>query len=118
MTVYICNAFSLSMYDRELQRTAAARKAPRPVENPRAYLDEVVQEQLELGSPITITSVVGHVDVAEIFSAIFSRRIPVNRITVKLEQGDIALVGQYVGPRLPEGATKLPEGARIEWWIV
>ena len=28
------------------------------------------------------------------------------------------LVAQYSGPRLPEGATALPAGARIEFWLV
>lgn len=31
---------------------------------------------------------------------------------------DAALIGQYIGPRLPEGATELPAGATIEWWLV
>lgn len=28
------------------------------------------------------------------------------------------LVAQYRGPRLPEGATVLPEGAEIEYWLI
>ncbi|MCX6797345.1 MAG: DUF1874 domain-containing protein [Candidatus Doudnabacteria bacterium] len=35
------------------------------------------------------------------------------RVTVTLCPGDVALVFQYSGPRLPEGATVLPEGAKI-----
>lgn len=41
--------------------------------------------------------------------------VPMNRVNVQLHPGDSALVGQYTGPRLPEGATQLPEGARILW---
>jgi hypothetical protein len=34
------------------------------------------------------------------------------------EIGEGVLVAQYRGPRLPEGATELPEGATIEWYVV
>jgi hypothetical protein len=37
---------------------------------------------------------------------------------VKLNQGTRLLVGQYDGPRLPEGATSLPEGATLTWFKV
>lgn len=32
------------------------------------------------------------------------------------EESDRLIFGQYIGPRLPEGVTALPEGATIEWW--
>lgn len=45
------------------------------------------------------------------------------RFSVDWELGEgaedaLTLVGQYRGPRLPDGATTLPEGATIEWWHV
>jgi hypothetical protein len=40
-----------------------------------------------------------------------------NRVNVSLKPGDAAIVGQYIGPRLPEGATTLPEGATIKWLL-
>ncbi len=40
------------------------------------------------------------------------------RPTVTARPGDIILVAQYRGPRLPAGATRLPEGATIEFWVV
>ncbi len=43
---------------------------------------------------------------------------PGERLTVKLRYRDQALVAQYRGPRLPEGATSLPEGAEIEYWSI
>ena len=61
---------------------------------------------------------VGHVDTAAVFSSVLGVEIPCNRVTAALEDGDVALVGQYSGPRLPEGATSLPEGATIKWLIV
>jgi len=65
-----------------------------------------------------ITSAVGHADVAALFSAQLGIDVPVNRVTVEMDANTTLLVGQYKGPRLPEGATTLPEGATIEWWIV
>ena len=66
----------------------------------------------------TCTSAVGHADTAAVFSAVLGVEIPCNRVTVALKEGDVALVGQYSGPRLPEGATSLPEGATIKWLVV
>ena len=31
---------------------------------------------------------------------------------------DALIVAQYRGPRLPEGATELPPGAKLEFWLV
>ena len=64
------------------------------------------------------TSAVGHADTAAVFSSVLGVEIPCNRATVALKDGDVALVGQYSGPRLPEGATSLPEGAAIKWMVV
>ena len=64
------------------------------------------------------TSAVGHADTAAVFSSVLGVEIPCNRVTVTLREGDTALVGQYSGPRLPEGATTLPEGAAIKWVAV
>ncbi len=55
---------------------------------------------------------------AALFSAILSMPLPASRVGVKLDSQSILLVGQYIGPRLPEGATELPEGARIKWWTL
>jgi hypothetical protein len=63
-------------------------------------------------------SCVGHVDTARVMSAVLGIEIPANRVTINFDGSEKILVGQYKGPRLPEGATKLPEGAHIEWWLV
>ena len=116
--IYISNAFSLSMLDRDEQtaetlgRVTKKTRVPRPVEDPQAWL-----AARHLKTDI-IVSAVGHADVAAIYSAALGIDIPVNRVSVKLEPRDELLVGQYVGPRLPEGATALPDGATIEWWRV
>lgn len=61
------------------------------------------------------TSAVGHPDTAKVFSSVLGQEVACNRATVSLQRGDTLLVGQYTGPRLPEGATTLPEGAKITW---
>lgn len=60
-------------------------------------------------------SSVGHVDTAKIFADLLGLEVLVVRSTVSLEKGQTALVGQYCGPRLPEGTTILPEGSTIKW---
>lgn len=58
-------------------------------------------------------SVIGHADTANVVSDILGIEVPMNRISVKLNQGDILYVAQVTGGRLPEGATTLPEGMAI-----
>lgn len=63
-------------------------------------------------------SAVGHADTAAVFSQQLGIPVPANRINISLKKGDMVLVGQYRGPRLPEGAITLPEGATIQWLLV
>ena len=63
-------------------------------------------------------SAVGHGDTAALFSKVLGIAVQPNRATVRLYQGDTAILGQYVGPRLPEGVTELPEGAKITRLLV
>ena len=49
-------------------------------------------------------SVVGHQDTANVLGVAF------NRVSVKLNKGDVLFVAQVVGGRLPEGCTTLPDG--------
>jgi hypothetical protein len=63
-------------------------------------------------------SAVGHADTAAVFSSVLGKTVEMNRANVSLTAGDSVLVGQYSGPRLPEGATQLPEGATIKWLVV
>jgi len=97
----ILNAFSLSMI------TAPANIAVESVTLEQA-------KRLGLGAE----SAVGHADTAAIFSDQLGYTVPCNRATVTLARGEQALIGQYVGPRLPEGTTKLPEGAELRWLLV
>ena len=62
-------------------------------------------------------STVGHEDTANVLSGILERPVEFNRVSTQLEPGDIVCVAQYDGPRLPLGATSLPEGAGFRWMI-
>ncbi len=71
--------------------------------------------------PGDVVSCVGHADTAKVLSNILGREVVPNRVSISLTQRDILYVAQYSGPRLPEGATELPEGAtirfyKIGWW--
>ncbi len=63
-------------------------------------------------------SALGHADTALLISSLLGREYLANRVQVRLGVGDCAMVAQYTGPRLPEGATALPEGAEIKWLLV
>jgi hypothetical protein len=70
-------------------------------------------------SPEGIESFVGHQPTADKFSDILGVQIPCIRGNLKFgRRGDNLLVGQYVGPRLEEGAKTLPAGADIKWCLV
>jgi len=63
-------------------------------------------------------SAVGHADTATIFSSVLGIEIPFNRVSISLGIGDCLIIGQYKGPRLPEGVKELPEGSRIDWVLI
>jgi hypothetical protein len=97
MSIYLSNAFSLQMQGDFFAETS-------PID-----IGDVSKEAI---------SIVGHADVASVLSDLLGYKVPVNRVSVSLQPGDVLFVGQYCGPRLPEGATKLPQGAKISWYRV
>lgn len=104
MKTIITSAFSINMLPRE-RRDVSFK--PLTVEEAREFADDGVE------------SAVGHPDTATILSAMLGILVEVNRANVVLEAHKVRLlVGQYRGPRLEAGATTLPEGANIEWWLV
>lgn len=54
--------------------------------------------------PGGLVSAIGHADTAAVLG------YPCNRVSVKLNKGDVAYVAQLQGGRLPEGTTTLPDG--------
>jgi hypothetical protein len=103
MTSYVGNAFSLGM----LAPGASAALLVTPVEPAAA------RQFAEFA-----VSIVGHADTAALFSTLLGCPVAHNRATAILSPGDTLLVGQYTGPRLPEGAVTLPEGATVRWFSV
>lgn len=61
---------------------------------------------------------IGHKDIANIVSNLLGVELPMNREAVKLSNDDVLIVAQYVGSRLPEGATTLPDMAKIDFYMV
>ena len=107
MTVVVANAFSLNMLTLEVGVTDLQVCPTSP---------EFIREEIEAAGGFT--SIVGHADTAVVFSGLLGLDVPCNRATFQLEEGVTLFVGQYKGPRLPEGATTLPEGAKVEWAMV
>ena len=95
--MYLSNAFSLNMIDINDFTLIRARK----IES-----TDVPQDAI---------SAIGHPDTARVVSGILGREVPANRVNVSLSNDDVLFVAQYRGPRLPEGATVLPEGATLEF---
>lgn len=102
----LANAFSLSMIG------TAGGSATLEIE---LLTPERARELLHRNS---WRSIVGHADTAAVFGQVLDLPVVANRETYRMGDRDVLIVGQYVGPRLPEGATELPVGARIEWYRV
>lgn len=72
-----------------------------------------------------VTSAIGHADTARVVAHLLDvperaeewAEIAATRPTVKWDGDGDLLIAQYSGPRLPEGATALPEGATIQFWL-
>ncbi len=117
--MYLVNAFSLNMINISDTLTVTFKKL-------------TVNEAKRLLAPDghlapDVVLAIGHTDTAAIVGDLLglpekdiARMVEAARTrpTVKMFTGDKAVVAQYIGPRLPEGATKLPEGARIEFFLV
>jgi len=64
-----------------------------------------------------VVSAIGHADTARIVGKELGIELQADRRSVVLGDEHV-LVAQYTGPRLPEGTTELPQGARIEFFLV
>lgn len=101
MRTILGNAFSLQMLD--LQRTSNVEVMPITLDEVKSLLKE------------GFISAVGHQDTANVLSDILGLDVPCNRINVHLTPDDVLVVAQLVGGRLPEGATKLPDGFAFQF---
>lgn len=102
----LLNAFSLNMLETQIGHEVTVKVREVPVLTAKLAAIEGLQ------------SAVGHAPTAAVFENELCVPIATARVTVKLKQGDRALIGQYSGPRLEEGATTLPPGATIKWMIL
>lgn len=106
--LYVVNAFSLNMLK------GKCRLACEIIGKEEARKIWADPDNMLVGK----TAAIGHKDMAKIAGDDLGTVISESRASVKVEAGDILLIAQYTGPRLPEGATVLPEGAKITWWKV
>lgn len=90
MTRYIGNAFSLGMVPRHLLAFVRISACGRP-------------------DVADLVSCVGHADTAAVLG------VPMARVSVTMQPGDVLYVAQLRGGRLPEGTTTLPEGFGFDW---
>jgi hypothetical protein len=107
----VLNAFSVSMVSSSTEEETSVtfrRVAPE-------HAAQCAREAVHCG---WLESCVGHSDTALLFSGVLGVKIEARRAWIALQPGEMALLGQYTGPRLPEGATALPPGATIEWFLV
>lgn len=68
-----------------------------------------------------LVSCVGHQGAADLYAAKLGTSVPMNRVNTKLAPGETALLGQYSGPRLPEGKVLSKEefdAAGVRWMLV
>jgi hypothetical protein len=97
----LINAVSVNM----IPQSGATMKV-RPVSLEQAR--EILEDGFE--------SAIGHTETANVVGGMLGMSVPPNRVSVQLSYGDEAIVAQYIGPRLPEGATSLPAGSEIKFF--
>jgi hypothetical protein len=107
--MHLLNAFSIGML---------------PVGVTKVTFADISLEDARVLAAHGFVSAVGHADTAAVFSALLGVDVQPARVSVAIPARAYgvapwqALVGQYSGPRLAEGATTLPEGAVIRWVTV
>ena len=94
--MFLLNAFSIQMLNGERN----------------LVLFEELTESRFLEMKEGAVSAIGHPDTARVLG------VEPNRVSVKLHPGEKALVAQLQGGRLPEGATKLPDGFHFRYYLV
>lgn len=97
MKKYLANAISLNMFPQG--------------QSVDIHVKPIQSEDI----PKDIVSAVGHKDTAKVIESLIGFEVIPQRINVALEEKDELYVAQYIGPRLQEGATCLPEGAKINF---
>jgi hypothetical protein len=101
--LYLTNAFSLNMLD------------PAQVEHTIRTARLSLEQAQEIMRANDVVNAIGHADTDAVVRGLLD--CPTLAVGSRLSLSAVAdlLVAQYSGPRLPEGATALPEGATIIW---
>lgn len=103
--VYVVNAFSLNMLD--LSKKLKVIIKPIKIEKIKDILDKNEYK-----------SAIGHKDLVNIIYSEFGLEFEANRVSLKLNKKDSLIVFQYIGSRLAEGTTKLPENSTIKTYKI
>jgi len=98
---YLGNAFSLQMLSLEGEQVVKIKNL-----NKENFIEELKDGFI---------SAIGHADTSQVLTDELGLEIETNRISINLKKGDVLLVTQLVGGRLPEGATTLPEGFAFKY---
>ena len=109
----VTNAFSINML---------AKRDARALD----FIPLTIAEARGAVSYNEIASAIGHADTARVVAHLLDvperaeewAAIAATRPTLRWDGEDELLIAQYSGPRLPEGATALPDGAEIQFWLV
>lgn len=101
----LCNAFSLSMVPTDLTSVTHLQLNSLSLEEAKGFLSK------------GFVSYVGHPDTAKILENMLGLVVTVNRSSFSAKDA-VMIVAQYIGPRLPEGTTILPEGSKIDFKLV
>jgi len=103
----LANAFSLNMLNTDIRIHVLVTKR---------ISKEEAKDLLKDG----FENYIGHKDIANVVSNELGINVEMSekRPNLVLQPEDLVVVAQYIGPRLPEGATELPANARIEYFTV
>lgn len=109
----LANAFSLNMLNTEVETHVLVTKRISKEEAKELLKDGVENYK-------GFENYIGHKDIANVVSNELGLPVEMNekRPNLMLNPVDLVIVAQYIGPRLPEGATELPPNARIEYFTV
>lgn len=114
MKKYLVNALSINMFNSAIN----AEKERLKDTEWQGSIYPVIEIISAKDIPNDIISAIGHADTANILSGILGFHVEQNRISVDLGDKDVLYIAQYIGPRLQEGSTTLPEGAHFEFFRV
>lgn len=116
MRLLILNAFSINMFNDDMKNNVVSFD-----KTGTHWIKKLVIEATKEG--VEIVNGIGHKETCSIIMDMLLPEVTIplptsDRPNVVLEKDDIVAVAQYRGPRLLEGATSLPEGAMLEWWLI